>query len=79
MEDHEVAMYKRMVREHRGTPRQVGAGSTQSQTVRFAVLIDVLDSQRAFNETMSTYYGAQADYRRAMSRLASAAGQEAIP
>jgi cobalt-zinc-cadmium efflux system outer membrane protein len=42
-------------------------------------LIDVLDAQRAFNETMSTYYGAQADYRRAATRLAAAAGQEIVP
>jgi cobalt-zinc-cadmium efflux system outer membrane protein len=42
-------------------------------------LIDVLDAQRAFNETMSAYYGAQADYRRASSRLASAVGQEIVP
>ena len=42
-------------------------------------LIDVLDAQRAFNETMSAYYEAQADYRRAASRLASVVGQEVIP
>jgi outer membrane protein TolC len=42
-------------------------------------LIDVLDAQRAFNETMSAYYGAQADYRRAATKLASVAGLEAIP
>jgi len=42
-------------------------------------LIDVLDAQRAFNETMSAYYGAQADYRRAGSRLESAVGQETVP
>jgi outer membrane protein, heavy metal efflux system len=42
-------------------------------------LIDVLDAQRAFNETMSAYYDAQADYRRAASRLASVVGQEVIP
>jgi cobalt-zinc-cadmium efflux system outer membrane protein len=42
-------------------------------------LIDVLDAQRAFNETMSAYYGAQADYRRASSKLTSAVGQEVIP
>jgi outer membrane protein, heavy metal efflux system len=42
-------------------------------------LIDVLDAQRAFNETMSAYYDAQADYRRAATRLASVAGQEVIP
>ena len=48
---------------------QAGAGS----------LLDVLDAQRAFNETMSTYYEAQADYRRAASRLASVVGDEVIP
>lgn len=42
-------------------------------------LTDVLDAQRAFNETMSAYYDAQADYRRAGTRLASVAGQEVIP
>lgn len=42
-------------------------------------LVDVLDSQRAFNETMSAYYSAQADYRRAAGRLAEAVGGEVIP
>ncbi len=42
-------------------------------------LLDVLDAQRAFNETMSTYYDAEADYRRAVSRLASVVGEEVIP
>lgn len=40
-------------------------------------LVEVLDAQRAFNDTMSTYYGAQADYRRAISRLQAVAGQDA--
>jgi len=48
---------------------QAGAGS----------LLEVLDAQRAFNDTMSTYYDAQADYRRAMSRLASVVGEEVFP
>jgi cobalt-zinc-cadmium efflux system outer membrane protein len=42
-------------------------------------LIDVLDAQRAFNETMSAYYGAQADYRRAVNKLTSAVGEEVVP
>jgi cobalt-zinc-cadmium efflux system outer membrane protein len=42
-------------------------------------LVEVLDAQRAFNETMSAYYDAQADYRRASVRLASVVGQEIIP
>ena len=48
---------------------QAGAGS----------LLDVLDAQRAFNETMSSYYDAQANYRRAVSRLSSVTGEEVIP
>ena len=47
---------------------QAGAGS----------LLDVLDAQRAFNDTMSTYYDAQADYRRAVSRLESVVGEELV-
>jgi cobalt-zinc-cadmium efflux system outer membrane protein len=42
-------------------------------------LVEVLDAQRAFNETMSAYYDAQADYRRAAIKLTSAVGQEVIP
>jgi len=41
-------------------------------------LIEVLDAQRAFNETMSTYYDAQADFRRASVRLAAVVGQEFV-
>ena len=44
MQDHEIAFYQRLARQHRGTSRQVGAWSGQSQTARFAVMFDVLDS-----------------------------------
>jgi hypothetical protein len=44
MEDHEVAFYQGLARQHRGTSRQVGAWSEQSQTARFDVMFDVLDS-----------------------------------
>ena len=44
MEDHEVAFYQGLARQHRGTSRQVGAWSEQSQTVRFDVMFEVLDS-----------------------------------
>ena len=37
-------------------------------------LLDVLDAQRAFNETMDTYYSAQAAYRRAEARLGLVTG-----
>lgn len=43
-----------------------------------STLVDVLDAQRAFNDTMSAYYDALADYRRASAKLAAAVGQEVI-
>jgi len=42
-------------------------------------LLDVLDAQRAFNDTMETYYAAQAGFRRAEIRLMTVAGQEVTP
>jgi len=39
-------------------------------------LLDVLDAQRAYNDTMQTYYSAQAAYRRAQARLTLAIGTE---
>ena len=44
-----------------------------------STLVDVLDAQRAFNDTMSAYYDALADYRRASAKLTAAVGQEVIP
>ena len=42
-------------------------------------LLDVLDAQRAFNDTMETYYTAQADYRRAELKLMTVTGGEVTP
>jgi len=42
-------------------------------------LLDVLDAQRAFNDTMDTYFTAQADYRPAEIKLMTVAGQEVTP
>jgi cobalt-zinc-cadmium efflux system outer membrane protein len=39
-------------------------------------LVDVLDAQRAFNETMQTYHSARANYARVQVRLAAATGKE---
>jgi len=39
-------------------------------------LLELLDSQRAFNETMQTYVDAQANLRRTIARLNAAAGTE---
>ena len=41
-------------------------------------LVEFLDAQRAFNETMQSYYEAQAAYRRAVLRLNNAVGKEVI-
>jgi len=41
-------------------------------------LLEVLDSQRAFNETIQTYVDAQANLRRAIARLNAAAGTEVV-
>ena len=41
-------------------------------------LIEFLDAQRAFNETMQSYYEAQASYRRALIQLNSTVGKEVI-
>jgi hypothetical protein len=38
----------------------------------------LLDAQRAFNETMQTYYEAQGAYRRALLRLNNSVGEEVV-
>ena len=45
------------------------SGTTYMYQAGATSLLDVLDAQRAFNETMDTYYSAQAAYRRAEARL----------
>jgi cobalt-zinc-cadmium efflux system outer membrane protein len=42
-------------------------------------LLDVLDAQRAYNDTMDTYYSAQAAYRRAQATLALVVGRDITP
>jgi cobalt-zinc-cadmium efflux system outer membrane protein len=42
-------------------------------------LLDVLDAQRAFNDTMDTYYSAQAAYRRARVRLLLTVNKDVLP
>lgn len=42
-------------------------------------LIDVLDAQRAYNDTMDTYYSAEASYRRAHAKLALTSGKDLAP
>ncbi len=42
-------------------------------------LLELLDAQRAFNDTMQSYLDAQANLRRAASRLNAAVGTEVVP
>ena len=41
-------------------------------------LIEFLDAQRAFNDTMQSYMEAQGDYRRATIRLNAAVNEELV-
>jgi cobalt-zinc-cadmium efflux system outer membrane protein len=54
-----------------GTTYMYQAGATS--------LLDVLDAQRAYNDTMDTYYSAQAAYRRAQAKLALVVGKDVLP
>jgi len=54
------------------------AGTTYTYQAGATSLLDVLDAQRAFNDTMDNYYAAQAAYRRAHARLTLVAGDEVI-
>ena len=43
-----------------------------------STLVELLDSQRAWNDTIQSYHQAQADYRRAISHLNAAVGTQVI-
>jgi cobalt-zinc-cadmium efflux system outer membrane protein len=54
-------------------------GTTYIYQAGATSLLDVLDAQRAFNDTMDTYYSAQAAYRRAQAKLALVVGKDVAP
>jgi cobalt-zinc-cadmium efflux system outer membrane protein len=54
-------------------------GTTYLYQAGATSLLDVLDAQRAYNDTMDTYYSAQAAYRRAQAKLALAVGRDTVP
>ena len=58
--------------------RDARAGTTYTYQAGATSLVDVLDAQRAFNDTMDSYYTAQAAYRRAQARLALVSGGEGL-
>src|SRR5262249_9243986 len=66
--DIERELLKPAAEARAGTAYVYQAGATS--------LLDVLDAQRAFNETMDAYYTAQAAYRRAEARLRLGRGNE---
>lgn len=42
MEEQEIQFYKKLAEENRGTPRQIGYGSAESQNMRFLQMFEVL-------------------------------------
>jgi cobalt-zinc-cadmium efflux system outer membrane protein len=62
-----------------GPTMEARAGTAYVYQAGATSLLDVLDAQRAFNDTMDTYYTAQASYRRAQARLALVVGKEVTP
>ena len=59
--------------------RHVRDVSAYTYTAGGTTLIELLDAQRAFNETMQSYVDARASLRRAASRLNAAVGTEVAP
>jgi cobalt-zinc-cadmium efflux system outer membrane protein len=55
------------------------AGTTYMYQAGATSLLDVLDTQRAYNDTMDTYYSAQAAYRRAQATLMLVVGKDIAP
>jgi outer membrane protein, heavy metal efflux system len=53
--------------------------STYTYRAGGSTLLELLDAQRAFNETMQGYVDAQANLRRAASRLNTAVAVEVVP
>jgi cobalt-zinc-cadmium efflux system outer membrane protein len=58
---------------------QVRDGTTYVYQAGATSLLDVLDGQRAYNDTMDTYFSAQAAYRRAMAKLSLAVNKDVLP
>jgi outer membrane protein, heavy metal efflux system len=55
------------------------AGTTYMYQAGATSLLDVLDAQRAYNDTMDTYYSAQAAHRRAQATLMLVVGKDVAP
>jgi outer membrane protein, heavy metal efflux system len=54
-------------------------GTTYVYQAGASSLLEVLDGQRAYNDTMDTYFTAQASYRRALAKLNLAVNKDVLP
>jgi cobalt-zinc-cadmium efflux system outer membrane protein len=59
--------------------QEARAATTYMYQAGATSLLDVLDAQRAFNDTMETYHSAQAAFRRAQARLSIAVNRDVLP
>ncbi|MEP7307863.1 MAG: TolC family protein [Acidobacteriota bacterium] len=59
--------------------KEVRDGTTYVYQAGATSLLDVLDGQRAYNDTMDTYFSAQAAYRRALAKLSLAVNKDVLP
>ncbi|PWT79718.1 MAG: hypothetical protein C5B57_13490 [Blastocatellia bacterium] len=55
------------------------AGTTYVYQAGATSLVDVLDAQRAYNDSMETYYSAQAAYHRARAKLSLVVNRDVLP
>ena len=62
-----------------GPTQEARASVTYVYQAGATSLLDVLDAQRAFNDTMDTYYSAQAAFHRAQARLSLTVNKDVLP
>jgi outer membrane protein TolC len=72
------ALVASMEQDLLGAAEKARALSTRLYRTQASTLTDFLDTQRAFDETMRSYYQAQAEYRRAAMQLNASVGKEII-
>jgi outer membrane protein TolC len=72
------ALVASMEQDLLGAAEQARGLSTQLYRTRASTLTDFLDTQRAFDETMRSYYQAQAEYCRAAMQLNASVGKDIV-
>lgn len=61
-----------------GPAQQARDTAEYTYRARATTLVELIDSQRAWNDAQQTYHDAQADYRRALARLNASVGMEVV-